>query len=479
MRKGLISLVAAVALAAFALPASAGVGLADLQASGFYHGFAIMSNFLDSGGGPSLRNSSEEQTNSYLQQRFRVKWTFGTESVKAVWYLESDMQWGDTSGSSPQPANRNKGGALGADKVQTETKNIYVWFKIPNTSIQATFGLHGVGDSYSGLFASKGGCDMSAIEITGKYAPVAYRFVFGKLYEGVPQISDDVTLWMAEGKFKPTKDVKAGINFYFLQDDSGKTDTARMDPSNAAFATSPVNGYKLRLYMPGFDVAAKVGPVKLAGWFFYQTGKFEAVQPGLEDIDVSAFAINASADMKVGPGRVHVEGVYLSGGDNSGNDYKAPLTLGDYQSRGYNIGPGGYSGYSKLHTTILLPDWKMATVSQCIIGCSGGEMGDSPGNAGRGIWAIGGRYSQKITKTVKGEVNIVHMEATHLLVGDTMPGKDMGTEFNGVVSWSPYKGLAIEGIGAYAVLGDFIKHETPGDDFVDPWNTMIRVAYSY
>jgi hypothetical protein len=242
MRKGLIGLVAAVALAAFALPASAGVGLADLQASGFYHGFAIMSNFLDGGGGPSLRNSDEEQTNAYVQQRFRVKWTFGSENVKAVWYLESDMRWGDSSGSTPTPATRNQGGALGADKVQTETKNIYVWFKIPNTSIKTTFGLQGIGDSYSRVFASKGGADMAAIQITGKFDPVSYRFVFGKLYEGATQITDDVTLWMGEAKFKPTKNVKAGINFYYLQDDSGKdTDPgARMDPSHGGGISSPL-----------------------------------------------------------------------------------------------------------------------------------------------------------------------------------------------------------------------------------------------
>ena len=62
-------------------------------------------------------------------------------------------------------SGRNNGGALGADCVQTETKQINVWFKIPNTSIESTVGLQGIGDVYSGVFDATN--DMAGIAIKG------------------------------------------------------------------------------------------------------------------------------------------------------------------------------------------------------------------------------------------------------------------------------------------------------------------------
>ena len=81
---------------------------------------------------------------------------------------------------------------LGGDKVQTETKQINVWFKIPDTSMEATVGIHGVGDSYSGVFGATN--DVAGVTIKGKYEPVDYKFVFAKLYENDTHESDDATL---------------------------------------------------------------------------------------------------------------------------------------------------------------------------------------------------------------------------------------------------------------------------------------------
>jgi hypothetical protein len=470
MRKGLIVFLAAFLVAAFTLPA-----MADMSASGFYHGFAILSNFHDGSGGPSLRNEEEKQTNAYVAQRFRVKFSFGTENVKAVWYLESDMIWGDSAGSSsPGAATRNVGGALGADKVQTETKNIYVWFKVPNTSISSAFGLQNVSDVYSGLF--NGANDMGAITIKGKFDPVSYNFLFGKLYENAVQKSDDATLWAIETAFSPTKEAHLGLNFYYLEDDTGAqgVGSGRLAPLGA------LDGYRLHIYMPGINAAYKAGPVKLTGWFFYQGGKFDSTLPGGESADVQAFAVNARGEMNVGPGQVWLEGLYLSGGDLSGDNpkYKAPITLGDFQ--GANTSPGGFSNYTSTHMIIMLSTWNMATVSQCLIGCSGAELSQSPGNGGRGIWHVAAGYDQKFTDTLKGEINVGYLAATKTLESDfSGRKKDIGTEVNATLTYSAYKGLDLGLTGAYVFLGDFVKHETPGDDFKDPWTGYFRVSYAF
>ena len=490
MRKYLVIAVAAVALMAFAMPAAA----VDIGASGFYHGFAILSNFHDGGGGPSLRagqdvngEASAEQTNAYVAQRFRVKWTFGNENVKAIWYLESDMIWGDSAGNTDGGAGRNFGGALGADKVQTETKQINVWFKIPNTSLQSTVGIQTVRGHYSGIFNANN--DMAGITFSGKYEPVKYGVVWAKLYENATNHTDDATLYEAYVDFSPTKDSTLGITFDALIDDTG-SGTPRLQlasgPNNAPVNFSDYHG---QIWMPGIDGSIKAGPVKLSGWFFYQTGTYDSTLPGGTDIDVSGFAANLRGDMKIGPGNAFIEGLYISGDDNEGDDsFDSIITLGDFQQ---NASPGGYAGYTKPHMVILLSTWNMATTSQCIIGCSGGEYGDSYGNSGRGIWFIGAGYNQKFTDKVKGEINVGHLEATELYQFDEDGGRDnnMGTEVNATVTLAVQKGLNFSVTGAYVFFGDFVRDLpdttagfAPTDvqpSFKDAWTSYARLDYKF
>ena len=474
MRKCLVALVAVIAVAMVAAPA-----MADMKASGFYRSKAWLSNFHDGSGGPSLRNSQEKQTNAYVEQRFRVKFDFGNENVKAVWYLESDMLWGDSSGSQPTPATRNAGGALGADKVQTETKNIYVWFKIPDTSIDMTWGLQAQKDAYEGVFYN---ADLAGIFLNGKYEPIGYTLGFGKLYENATQKWDDSTLYQAEVGWSPSKEMKLGFNFYFLQDSSGKPGgVPQLNPLAPAGSGPAIDNYDLKLYMPGINGSFKVGPATLSGFVFYQTGTFEAVLPGDQDTDVSAYAADLRADMALGPGKFFIEGLYLSGGDLSGSNpkYKAPITFGDFQI----TGPGGNSSYTRTRMQIMLASWDTINVSQCFIGCSGGEYGDSLGNGGRGLWHIAAGYSQKFTDKLSGEVNIGYMAATKLIEGESAyRDKDFGTEINAGLAYSVAKGLSVGVYGAYVMLGDFVQDPpSPGVDtkFEDPWTTYARINYSY
>jgi hypothetical protein len=475
MRKCLVVLVAALAVVAFSMPAMG----ADLKASGFYRAYGILSNFHDGGGGPSLRTSGNEQTNAFVAQRFRVKWTFGNENVKAVWYLESDMIWGDSAGSTDGNggAGRNIGGALGADKIQTETKQINVWFKSPDTSVEATVGLHTIKDDFSGVFNAAN--DAAGVTITGKYEPVAYKIVWAKAYENVTNHADDGDLYQAEVEWGPSKETKLGFDFYFWKDT-----TAKGTPRLLLGDSFPINDYKMDIYMPGISGSMKAGPVMLSGWFFYQFGTFESIA-GAPDVDISGFAINARGDMNLGPGKFFIEGLYITGDDNENDDkYKSIVTMGDYQQ---NASPGGYSGYTSTHMVIMLSTWNMASISQCLIGCSGGEYGDSLGNAGRGLWHIAAGYNQKFSDTLSGEANIGYLAATKIYQFDKDGGrdKDMATEFNATVTYAMYKNLKLSLTGAYLIAGDFLRDlpAAPGDPinskFEDAWTSYVRVNYTY
>jgi hypothetical protein len=476
MRKGLIVLLAAVVAVAFALPAMADLIPTNLKVSGFYRSKGWLSNFHDGGGGPSLRVSDEEQTNAYVEQRARVKFAFGNENVQAVWQFESDMLWGDSSGAS----GRNQGGALGADSIQLETKNVYVWFKVPDTSVDVTVGLQAFADAYAGVLFSGGATDAAGMAVNGKFEPVTYRIAWAKLYGDLSsetQFSNDTDLYILEANFAPTKEAKVGANFYFLKDGSGKQPaTAKLDPFNGA---GPIVNAKLNLYIPGVNATFKAGPATLTGFAFYQFGELESTI-GASDVDVRAYGADVRATMKLGPANVFIEGIYLSGGDDPADEYEAPITLGDFQPAGVATGPGGVSGFSRTRMQILLPSWDAINVSQCIIGCSGGEYGDSPGNGGRGIWHVAAGASMDVTPKVKIEANVGYLAATDLYaVGDEFRDNDFGTEVNAGVHYNIAKGLDVGVFGAYVFLGDFVKDAPPSASFEDPWTAYTRINYAF
>jgi hypothetical protein len=489
MRKGLIVLLVAVVAVAFALPATADMTPTNLNVSGFYRSKAWLSNFHDGSGAPSLRTGTagdSEQTNAYVEQRARVKFAFGTENVQAVWFLESDMVWGDSAGGTPVAntcttntagvtcastygggAQRNSGGALGGDRVQIETKNLYLWFKVPDTSVGVTVGLQGQSDDYAGILY--GGADFAGVFVTGKYEPVTWKLGWAKLYENVTQKSDDMTLYVAEAKFAPAKDVKLGLNFYFLQDDSAKNLSATALP----FAVTAGNQFSARVYMPGVSAAFKAGPATISGFAQYQFGTIESVNVVAPDIDINAYLFDLRADMNLGPGKFFIEGLYLSGGDGTGNDYEAPITLSTREAS-----PGGNSAYSRTNMAILLASPDTINISQCLIGCSGGELGADPGNGGQGIWHVAAGYQQKLTPKLTGQVNVGYLAATEELTGGTSKGKEIGTEINARIDYNLAKGLDVGLVGAYAFIGDFLN-TTGSPDFEDAWTSYARVNYAF
>ena len=477
MRKGLIVLLVAAVAVAFALPAMADLTPKNLNVSGFYRSKAWLSNFHDGSGGPSLRTGEAgdaEQTNAYVEQRARVKFEFGTENVKAVWFLESDMLWGDSSGV----VNRNQGGALGADSIQIETKNLYLWFKVPDTSLDFTVGLQNQSDDYAGVLY--GGADFAGVFMTGQFEPVKYRLGFAKLYENTAQKADDATFYTASVKFTPMKEVAIGLNFDFLQDDTGKNGGVglKINPfDDAAPGAGSVNAnYKLKLYTPGVSATFKAGPATLSGFAFYQFGKFESML-GAPDVDVNAYGADLRADMSLGPAKVFLEGLYLSG-DDKVDEYNAPIGLGDYQGGGN--GSAGNSSYTRTRMQIMLASWDTINVSQCIVGCSGGEYGDSLGLQGRGLWHVAAGASMAFTPRLKAEVNAGYAAAVKLRPTETSwRDKDLGTEVNAGLSFNVAKGLDVGVYGAYMWLGGFVKDGPGAADFKDPWTSYARVNYAF
>jgi hypothetical protein len=212
----------------------------------------------------------------------------------------------------------------------------------------------------------------------------------------------------------------------------------------------------------------------------YQFGKLENVSGNDNncDVDVSAFMADLRADMAIGPGKAFIEGLYLSGGDDPGDKYKAPITLATNEAS-----PGGNSAYSRTNMAILLASPDTINISQCLIGCSGGESGSDPGNGGRGLIHAAAGYQMGLTAKTKIQFNAGYLAAVKKTKQDDInqvKGKDMGTEFNTRLDYNITKGLDVGVVAAYAIIGDFYNSNAAGShDVKDAWTSYARINYSY
>jgi hypothetical protein len=287
-------------------------------------------------------------------------------------------------------------------------------------------------------------------------------------------------LYVAEVKFSPTKELNLGVNFYYLVDDTQKAQTGGQTADLPNTVVAAQENTK-EFFTPGFNVAYQASWGTISGFFFYQFGTIEFRAAGAEDIDVEGYAADVRADMKLGPGNFFIEGLYISGGDQSGAnpDYESPVSLAIV-----GASPGGDSAYSRTRMEILLANADAINNSQCLIGCSGGVASPDLGNGGRGIWHVAAGYSQKLTDKVTGAVNVGYLAATELLESDETPiaafskDEEMGAEVNASLNYNIMKGLDVGVVGAYAMIGDFFKPNS-SDDPEDVYDLHARINYSF
>jgi len=486
MRKGFLIVLAVVLVAALAAPAIAG-----MDATGFVRSKGYVSNFKNGATAPSLKEDAP--TAAYVEQRFRAKFSFGEENVKAVWFVETDFgAYGDAAGGTPVAvgtssytggAQRNTGGALGGDRINLETKNIFIWFKLPDTSLEFTVGLQNQTDSYAGVLF--GGADMAGIFMSGKFEPVSYTLGWAKLYENNNLKTDDMTLYALNLKFSLIKDLNMGLNFYFLQDDTQNDNTVGALP----FAGVTGDENKKRVYTIGPAGSYNAGPVTISGFFFHQFGEVDFLTPpGDSNVTIDGWAADLRVDANIGPGKGFIEGIYITGDDNPDDDnYKGIITLSDA-----NASPGGNSFYARTDMMILLPNADDINTSSSLIGAAGVATAGgafvgstSPSNGGRGMWHIGAGYTMKLMDKLTGKVGAGYLAATKELKGTsnidgTKKGKTMGTEVNANVNYNIMKGLDFGLYGAYCWLGDFYQSNVSGaKDPDNVYDMHFRLNYAF
>lgn len=441
MRKGFLIMLAVGLVAAMAASA-----VADTNVAGYYRAKGHVGNYANYGS-PVIQ--ADNPTSSYVEHRIRAKVGIGSENVRAYYFAEFDQMWGDNTAN----VARGQGGALGGDSINLETKNMYLWFKLPDTSIDFAVGLQAQTDSYANIFFA---ADMSGVTTTFKFDPVSVRAGAYKFFEGDTNEADDVDLYIAEAKLSPMKDVKLGLNLYVLRSGRGAIGAA---PAFAAADTGSV-----MVYTPGVDFSAKAGPAALTGFAFYQTGSVE--NTGSPDVDIKAFAADLRADLNLGPGKVFVEGLYISGGDNNAAEFESIVTAADWSAT--------QVFYNRTGMQILFPNTDAINTAT--------PLSINYNNGGRGLTHLAAGYSQKLGERIFGKVNAGYLRATKLnnSTDSTRKGKSMGTEVNATVEYSIMKGLDFGLSGAYTWLGDFFKSNVAGvQDPDNAYDVYAKINYAF
>jgi hypothetical protein len=484
MRKGFLIVLVVVLAAAFAAPAMAGTDI-----NGFYKSRAFMTNYVKYFGGAygaTVTNPGKDlPTMAYVEQRFRLRIASGDENVKAVAHFEIDSVWGDNKALAAGNGG-GAGGGLGTDSVNVETKNAYVWFRLPNSNIDFTVGLQGQSDSYAGVFMNY--ADMGGVFMNAKLDPVTLRLGWAKWTEGELAKWDDRTLYLAEVKFTPAKEVKLGANFYVLQDDRGRAGAAAVtgaaaysfiDNNGLVHVTPAVTGVTAgtgastqRIYMPGFDATFGAGPATINAWAFYQFGKYkDFVNPATADVKISGFAADVRADLNAGPGKAFVEALYISGGDNNSVKYKS-------------IVDSGYTNSLFIRTDmqilLLAADVNTGVSGLYMPEAAGGaDVTKSMGNGGRGMTHLATGFTMKVGDRMSAKVGAGYLAANKKLRGtdNSRLGKTMGTELNATLNYSLMKGLDVGLVGAYAWTGDFFDTAAAKADNL--FDVHARIGYVF
>jgi hypothetical protein len=476
MRKGWLVLLAMALVVALAVPASA-----EMKLNGFYRVRPTISNFVGNGNNnlniPGMEGASlvktgsgtveTDRTRSFTEMRNRLRFEIGDENVKGVTFFELDGNFGDTGGNT----GRNQGFASNGDSINLETKNAFVWFKVPNTSWNFTVGLQGYTDEFAGLLF--GASDQAGVVANFKYEPVAFRLTWLKIRDDISGGGPANNAWSSsnaggneadyysvDAKFSPTKDSAATLHFAFLRD----TNSFIAQPIEAAALES------LKAYYIGANGTVKFAPATVTAYVLYNFGKFEDDTPGgtAAEVKIGGFAVGARADAKAGPGNAFLELLYVSGdNDNTaGSKYKSVITGSDFANL--------TSFYVRPDLSILFPNADMINSATALV--------LNPNNNGRGLILVAAGYTQKFSDKVSGKIGAGYLAADKkrpLSASTEAAGKGMATEVNANVNYNIMKGLDFGVYGAYAFLGKFYDRPSGQENPSDLYELHGRLNYAF
>lgn len=413
-----------------------GFGLYDPQNPKDADGNPIPNRFLD----------KKPSTATYFAQRARLMYVAkANDDLKLVTHFEIDSNWGDSS----YAVGRNKGGAIGADQVNFETKSVYLVFAVPSTPIKVKAGIQPYNDAFKGIVFD---ADMAGILATANYRNFTNSIGFFRFNDAGTPGKATRDMVAVDVKYQVTPSTKLGGAYYLVSDDRGRAD------GDAAFVRQQAGNSNI-FHTLGLNAEGSFGPVTLDGFFVYQFGNLEAPV----NRHVSAFAGNVGARVKAGPGTARSEFLYVSGDKGGGSTSNA------FQSVSYE------HGYYNGDLQLLFRDPYSMSVDNAIVftannqdqGVVAGFVGyDLPVTsklsvtANAGFAAVAKENARKPNKLNSANVSLGKNSSNYL-----------GTEISGHVDYKLYDNLTVIARGAYVVLGDYYDGVAAGGE--DPRNPYM------
>jgi hypothetical protein len=387
----------------------------------------------------------------FVDSRARIGYTAKLNNdLKFVSIFELDYSfWGNNSYSE----GRNNGGALGADSVQIETKNLYVDYNI-NERNNVKFGMQGFDDAFKGVFVSS---DMAGILLSHTYSnAVASAGVFrwDDTDDGDTLGQDTRDFFVLDGKYNITKETKVGAAYYYLHD-------------NSSIPNSYGDSLDAKIHTLGLNGETVLGPVTLDGFVLTQFGDYT------DNVDISAYAANLGARMKAGKGTLRGEFLYSSGDKDPQDDkYKAMYTA---------YGNGGYeSGYYNDEMVLLTRDKNALTIDNAIV--------YDTGNQGHGVILLAAGYDLPLSDKLScsGNLGVAwNAEKQELAPGVKEKHDFLGTEINAELNYKINDNFMVGARAAYVFLGNYFDDASTKDgipnsgDPDNPYDVKLIARYSF
>ena len=266
----------------------------------------------------AIRNNAPDSDTTWrhVAERFRFFLQYGDpKTVRAVIGFEADSQeWGESRSSGTVTGGRM--GGYTADSVQMEVKHAYLDWIIPNTPVQITAGIQGF--AYGGrLFWNN---DSAGVKVRTDFAPHSVEFFWGRIADQGYDGNNPRAMYGVFDVYGVSYDVKQkawDLNAYFAyQNDMWSGWQATTADPITGLAVPIVNKFDDHPWWLGVQGGFRPGNWTFYGHAVYVGGERDFKTGNVGDQDYKAYAFEASAKYRIGPGMfIGGEFFYASGND--------------------------------------------------------------------------------------------------------------------------------------------------------------------
>lgn len=422
----------------------------------------------------------DQRSANFIAQRARLQYTARAHAdLKLVTNFEIDYTyWGNSS----YAVGRNQGGAIGADTVNIETKNLYLDAN-PFKNVNMKLGMMPNNDAFKGVLFD---ADMAGILLSSSYGKISHSLGYYRFNDsgaGVDNVLGSSTrdMFMLDGKYEVAKNLKVGGAYYFFRDgqvtgtnsvttpNGGVAPTGQLAdgtliyPVGTTFTTTSTkttNDVKIHAF--GVNAEYGTGPLTLNGFAIYETG-------WNNDRYTNAFAGNAGAKLKIGPGVARTEVLYVSGDKSATGRSNAFYSIDTEH------------GYYDNEMVILGRDKNaFFTIDNSIIYNVGNKgQGQISGYVGYDL-PINARL---ITAFNAGFVAVAKenlaIKPINTKTGAANKSNYLGTEINAEANYKLLENLTTSVRVAYVFLGDYYKGAALNGTPANPYDASIIFKYVF